>query len=254
MVAHQRSGTTVIRATLQVHEAITDCGECFNLEGAKYVHNFFHFLRLDDNRRLLYPGNSRLRFLQFYDYLATISEKPIGLIDAKYDALRLFDPESHEFGAPPALLSLLNDIGGAVIHLTRNPFHIYVSHQVAVQRGMWHITAGTPSICDPGSLLIDIADLLWYVTRRCRERTAVDEYLAECHETLTLDYDEVTTLSGGLKLDAIWSFLGLTPRVISPPLGRTITEPYSSLIRNYEEVVHALTTNGYASMLGAAKE
>lgn len=247
MIAHQRSGTTALRATLLMHDQIGDCGEAFNVEGHRYLENYFHFLRLDNNRALLSLGNSTLRFLKYYEYLCEVTTKPLGLIDAKYDSLRLFDPESHELGAAPALFKLINEVNGSVVHLTRNPFHIYVSHQFAVSTGVFHVDHAGASPRDV-TLTIDVADLLFYVERRVRERQLVSEYVRECFSAATFDYSEIF-LHDGLYLAPLCAHLGVSHESMSPPLRKSITTPYAQLISNYEAVIRSLSDNGYGDLL-----
>lgn len=249
LISHQRSGTTALRSVLSMHDRIDDCGEVFNLEGSRYLANYFHFLRLDDNRRLLEPGKSKARFLAYYEHVAGSLDKPVGILDAKYDSLRLFDPESHELDKAPKLFYLVNEINGSVIHLTRNPFHVYVSHQVAVLTGKFHVPHEGRAVDAELRIQIDIADLLFYVARRNRERESVDQFCRQCESRLTIDYREIFVTPEQIHLDRVYDFLGVAPGEAKPAIRKSISKPYSQLISNHAEVCQALAEAGLATLL-----
>lgn len=243
LIAHQRSGTNALRSILQQSKYVEDCGEAFNPNGTKYASNIFHFLRLDDNYKYLSPNNNITRFLQFYEYLRILSDKRICIIDAKYDSLRVFDPEVHELNAPPVIFSFFDKIGSGVIHLTRNPFDLYVSYRFAVEAGIWHWREGQDRTSAPKQISLDATDMIEFIAKRQAEQKAVNTLMNQCGNAMAIDYSELFPSDGTPNLERVSLFLGIPQFDYTIPVEKSIQAPLADLISNYSEIVDVLNTH-----------
>lgn len=244
LIANQRSGTNAVRSALMQSHFFEDFGEVFNPDGSKYAGNFFHFLRLDANLQLLKPGLSTKRFLDYYSYLNILADKPFGIIDAKYDSLHLFNPEAHPLLAAPALLALIEKVGGSVVHLTRNPLQIYISHVFAVQTSVWHVRSDDSNRPRNVKMNIDIVDMIHNIDKLTKERAAIQNFLNLCSHVLTIDYSDLFSRDGAPDLGTIWRFFDLSPQEFTPLINKSIRQPLKSLLENYEDVEAALREYG----------
>jgi len=253
LIAQQRSGTTALRSALLHNHNIEDFGEAFNPDAAKYAGNLYHFLRLDNNYDLMRPGQARSRFLKYYQYIDSLADKPIGIIDAKYDMLRAFDPEVHELSEPPYLFSLLDDVGASVIHLARNPFHVYVSHRVAVETSIFHLSTDDDGrrreVLDNMSIIIDVDDMVDYISKRVFESDLISKSLGYCSSTIKINYDDIFTSDGEFDSEYTWGFLGLNPEKIRPYINKSVKREYRDFIENYEQVEMCLSKNGFSNLI-----
>ena len=210
-------------------------------------------MRLDDNLELWKPGNNLTRFLKYYKYLSDLADRNIGLIDVKYDMLRAFDPEVSELYSYPALFDMVDKVGASVIHLTRNPFQIYVSHRLCVETSVFHLKIGAErQLFDKisrHSISIDIQDMIEYIGKRLEEQADINHYVKFCTHRLSVDYKDLYIENEGMNLDLLWKFMGLAPQECTPELVKSVQKPYSEIIANYGSVVQALNDFGWSDLL-----
>jgi len=238
VLAHQRSGSSMIIGSLRRHPQVVGFGELFgrlrigfNVEGYEEQKHSEAML----NARNAFP----IEFLDNYIFSSYPEDK-------RAVGFKLFPDQL----AGPHLRCVWEWIGGqrdlAVIFLTRrNLLATYVLLLVAKETGAYGIrqAAERPSI----TVSVDLDECLASFREREEYNALARERIAG-HQVLELAYEELAA-DPAAHLVRIQEFLGLDVRPPEITAVRKETRPLSQVIANYEEVRKRLAGTKWAGFL-----
>jgi hypothetical protein len=259
LLARQRSGTNALRSVLRTHPRI----HCFN-------EVFYYGMRTSDwppNREQSYftwlaghagsdvdwfmPDRQDAVFTGFLDYLRGLSERPLKVVDVKYNMVHLITRPSQALGTY-ALFDLVRKHRMAVLNLERrNYLRCYLSRRRALLTGVYGAD-GSPAGGER-AMRLDVRRLLRKLEEYRREDALVEAAFARYERYLKCEYTEVFTPEGKaspavLKTVAAW--LGVKPSFDFVPKTAKLTSlPLWEAIENWDEVEAALRPTRFAYCL-----
>ena len=142
LLAHQRSGTTVLRRMLDTDPNIRQLGEVFSSRHALGVHKTLLKCAEDPGFSFRYTDMNHV----FDTLLAFLHEKytdDVLVIDAKYNSMGPFNGYGWHINREPQFIAYckLNKI--PIIHLIRKDvFGVLASERLAVRSKIWHLEKG----------------------------------------------------------------------------------------------------------------
>ncbi len=144
LVSRQRSGTNALRAVIGSHPDIFCFEEVLNPEQHYLEHEWSYFRFIQENHTLkdLHPENHLNVFNNFLHHLHGLHDKPMTLIDLKYNTCAHVGANFISLTRLP-LFAWLKLYQIPVIHLKRsNYLRVALSQEMANQRGVWHDRTG----------------------------------------------------------------------------------------------------------------
>jgi LPS sulfotransferase NodH len=245
IVSYPRSGTHLLRTSLESHPAVVCQAEPFN----------------SDDRRLPYPQKTPtadvLAGWVFHDRLPD-EVKAAGFVLQAYHphALEAFPGIRPNPGWADVWPRLAAMDGLRVLHLERrNLLARHLSHRMARATGSWHawdpgavdgvthLTGRPPDgqigppqgarprlAIDPAQLALDFAEV-------ARWRRHAEEALSG-HPLLRLTYEELCGDDSAATLARVQAFLGLEARPLRSAVSRLEERPPERAIENYAELKH----------------
>jgi LPS sulfotransferase NodH len=234
ILAHARSGSTLLMNALGQHPHVLACGELFNdvqthrseMPASFQLHNPGSPSRYQDNA-------SGRDFLNHILYEAEHPE-PIAAVGWKL----LFDQALHPPAARTAWSFLQSRRDIRVIRLVRqNLLEAWVSLQIALQSGQWHVAADSvKNVITVPPLTVSIPEFEGYV--RQIASLLEDSKKTFCHHSITeLEYQSDLCCNFARTMERIHEFLGLQCHPTAPPLRKLAEQPLRSRVSNFEEVL-----------------
>jgi len=269
VLGQQRSGTTALRSTLTLGTKAHDFSEIFHHDRGNTLFNFFNFKENEvvKSPDLVYPSaeNQRILWTRYVEMLRSSVEKPLVMVDVKYNCWHHLDPVYHRPLERPQLLSWMFEDGARVLHVTRRDlFAQACSEQIAEARGAWHEAVdetsskrlreqasltlesrggdADPVVLDPG--------LIEQTMRRSDEtRRLFREWCADYDHYAEVEYE---TLFGDARLsertyEVLDRLTGIGLDEQQPVLLKKITKDLRSEIANLDEVRKYLSNGPYAT-------
>jgi hypothetical protein len=143
VLGQQRSGTTALRSTLAQGTQVHDFNEVFHEDRGDERFNYFNFKQreVSESPDLVYPSveNQETLWSRYADLLRSSTDRPLVMIDVKYNGWHHFDPVYHLPWARPRLMQWLFRDAVRILHVTRrNLFAQACSERIATARGAWH--------------------------------------------------------------------------------------------------------------------
>lgn len=265
VIGAQRTGTNILRETLNTNDQIAMLGEVLTPSPAPaHWDNFCRGLPV----RCVHPtsfAEAEALFDQYFDFVRfrirnhwegnkKNRSHAIG-VDIKYNQLKRIAPANWN-ATCPVILSYLRSRGAILIHTTRNIIHSAISAMIASQRNLWHNYDG--AVIDR-AYEIDIAACLAYARTIVREhdtflKSADGCQIVNCrYESLIDDLeragprDEIPEGPGPLRniaaaLTAPFHFRD------DRRLQKAINVPYSRLLSNYDAFVGRLKDSEFSGL------
>jgi LPS sulfotransferase NodH len=266
VIGAQRTGTNILRETLNTNEQIAMLGEVLSPSSAPaHWDNFCHGVPL----RAVSPENSaeaealldqyfayvRYRIRNHWEGNKKSGSRVVG-VDIKYNQLSHIRPVDWD-SSSPFILSYLRSRGAVLIHTTRNVVHCAISTLIAEQRNLWHNYDG---VVIDRNYYIDVEECLARARTIVGHRDAFLKYAHDCeivdcrYECLIEDLaragsrDEIPDGPGPLR--DIAEALG-TPFDFryDGRLQKAIDVPYTRLLSNYDDVTRRLKTSEFAALV-----
>jgi LPS sulfotransferase NodH len=265
VVGAQRTGTNLLRETLNTNEEIAMLGEvltpspapahwdnfCGNLptrsalpatrgETEALLDRYFEFVQ---NRiRNHWQGNEKHHSHAFG-------------VDIKYNQLRQIAPAHWNSSSSPFILGYLRSRGATLIHTTRNVIHCAISSLVASQRSVWHNYDGATI---DRAYHVDAEECLAYARTILQNRSAFVEAASSCkivncaYEHLIEDIrragsgEEIPEAAGPLR--DISQALGCQFKFrYERLLKKAINIQYSRALSNFDDLVGRLRDSEFAA-------
>jgi LPS sulfotransferase NodH len=258
VVGAQRTGTNLLRETLNTNEAIAMLGEVLTPSPAPA--HWDNFCRSLPARSALPATRSETeslldRYFEFVRYRIRNHWKDnkkhrshaFG-VDIKYNQLRQIAPANWNSFSAPFILGYLRSRGITLIHTTRNVIHCAISTLIASQRNVWHNYNG--AVIDR-TYHVDAEECLAHARTILQHRDAFIEAASGCkivnccYEGLLEDIEragsqeEIPEAPGPLR--DIAQALGCPFKFgYERRLQKAINLPYSRVLLNYDDLVRRL--------------
>jgi LPS sulfotransferase NodH len=264
VVGAQRTGTNLLRETLNTNEEIAMLGEVLTPSPAPA--HWDNFCRNLPRRSVLPATRIETESLldQYFEFVqyrirnhweGNRKHRSHALgVDIKYDQLRQIAPANWN-SSSPYLLGYLQSRGITLIHTTRNVIHCAVSTLIASQRNIWHNYDG--AVIDR-SYHIDAEECFAYARTILRHRAAFIEAASGCkvvncsYESLIEDIiragsqEEIPEAPGPLR--DIAQALGCSFKFrYERRLQKAIDLPYSKVLLNYDDFVRRLRDSEFSA-------
>lgn len=265
VVGAQRTGTNLLRETLNTNEEIAMLGEVFTPSPAPA--HWDNFCRNLPKRSVLPTTRSETESLldQYFEFVRyrirnhwegnkKYRSHALGL-DIKYNQMRQIAPANWN-SSSPFILGYLRSRGITLIHTTRNVIHCAVSTLIASQRNIWHNYDG--AVIDR-AYHIDAEECLAHARTILRHRDAFIEAASGCkvvncsYESLIEDIgrtgsqEEIPEAPGPLR--DIAQALGCSFKFRHERrLQKAIDLPYSRVLLNYDELVRRLKASEFSAL------
>src|SRR5271156_640580 len=187
VIGAQRTGTNILRETLNTNEQIAMLGEVLSPSPAPaHWDNFCRGLPV----RSVLPasiGEAESLLDQYFDFVQYRirnhwegNRKKNGRafgVDIKYNQLRRIGPANWDSKSLPFILFYLRSRGATLIHTTRNVIHCAISMLIAQQRNLWHNYDGAAIGRD---YHLDVEECLAHARTILRHRDAFNESTRDC--------------------------------------------------------------------------
>ncbi len=142
LLAHQRSGTTVMRRMLDSDPNIRQLGEVFSSRHALGVHKTLLKCAEDPEFSFRYADMNRV----FDTLLTSLHEKytdDVLVIDAKYNSMGPFNGYGWHMTHEPQFIAYCKQNNIPILHLIRKDvFGVLASERLAVRSQVWHLEKG----------------------------------------------------------------------------------------------------------------
>jgi hypothetical protein len=218
LLARQRSGTNPLRSVLGTHPAIACTEEIFNNRPPPHYWlgletNYFRFIdkRLGGSLlELLSEDDASNVFLDYLEYVSCFYEKPLLLLDVKYNSTHHLNGPWHFITEEPALFEFIKENRMRVLNLTRMNFlRYYLSEMKAQSTRTWGVfdeavvgdrewyvsrseeAGSSKTAYEDSSIELDIGDMLERLTLCRAENQYVHEAFRDYDRYLTFDYEEL---------------------------------------------------------------
>jgi hypothetical protein len=265
VIGAQRTGTNILRETLNTNDQIAMLGEVLSPSPAPaHWDNFCRGLPARSTQPNSFEEAEELldRYFEFVRYRIhnhwegnrKSRSHAIG-VDIKYNQLRLIAPTDWD-SKLPFMLSYLISRGAILIHTTRNVIHSAISTMIATQRNLWHNYDGTVI---EASYQIDVEECVAQARTIKQERESFLSFVQGCklvgcrYERLMEDLDRAESgeriPSGPGPLRNIAEALGsLYDFRYDRRLQKAINIPYSRLLSNYDALIRRLETSEFDTL------
>ena len=258
VVGAQRTGTNLVRETLNTNAAIAMLGEVLTPSPAPA--HWDNFCRSQPARSVLPASRTETeslldRYFEFVEYRIRnhwegnkkYRSHAFG-VDIKYNQLRQIAPANWNSSATPFILGYLRSRGVVLIHTTRNVIHCAISTLIASQRNVWHNYNGAAI---DRTYHVDVEECLAHARTILQHRDAFVEAASGCkvvnccYEGLLEDIEragsqeEIPDAPGPLR--DIAQALGCPVQFrYERRLQKAINLPYSRVLLNYDDLVRRL--------------
>jgi LPS sulfotransferase NodH len=265
VVGAQRTGTNLLRETLNTNKEIAMLGEVLTPSPAPA--HWDNFCRNLPRRSVLPATRSETESLldEYFEFVQyrirnhwegnkKHDSHAIG-VDIKYNQLRQIAPANWN-SSSPFILGYLRSRGITLIHTTRNVIHCAVSTLIASQRNVWHNYDGAAI---DRTYHVDAEECLAYARTILEHRDAFIEAASGCkvvncsYEGLIEDIgragakEEIREAPGPLR--DIAQALGCSFKFrYERRLKKAIDLPYSRLLLNYNDLVHRLRDSEFSAL------
>jgi len=265
VVGAQRTGTNLLRETLNTNEEIAMLGEVLTPSPAPA--HWDNFCRNLPRRSVLPATRSKTESLldQYFEFVQyrirhhwegnrKRRSHAVG-VDIKYNQLRQIAPANWNSSSAPFILGYLRSRGITLIHTTRNVIHCAISNLIASQRNVWHNYDG--AVIDR-TYHIDAEKCLAYARTVLQQRDAFIESAHDCkivscsYEGLSEDIgragsqEEIPEAPGPLR--DIAQALGSSFKFrYERRLQKAINVPYSRAVSNYGDFVGRLRDSEFSA-------
>ncbi len=235
ILSEVRTGGTVLSDTLSGHPDLRVLGELLNLGPDDYWPAFRRTLVAEVTPQLrdVTPGYDCSAFLQ--------------LVFERYDGFVLH--REHQLSDDnPAWQTLAERPDLRIIHLERrNLFRQYLSHQLALSSGIWHVSAQDSRTPERHAIRID-PTACFRTLHRWQEVLVARRELFRGRPGLTVEYEAIQADFSRVIVDCL-AFLGVAPRPLPIRYRKLPERPLSELVTNLEEVRARLAETEFAPML-----
>lgn len=265
VVGAQRTGTNLLRETLNTNEKIAMLGEV--LTPSLAPSHWDNFCRNLPRRSVLPATFSETESLldQYFEFVQyrirnywegnkKHGSHAVG-VDIKYNQLRQIAPADWNSSSAPFILGYLRARGITLIHTTRNVIHCAISTLIASQRSVWHNYDG--AVIDR-AYHVDAEECLAYARTILQHRDAFIEAESGCkvvncsYENLIEDigragsHEEIPEAPGPLR--DIAEALGCRFEFrYERRLQKALNVPYSSALLNYDDLVRRLRDSDFSA-------
>jgi hypothetical protein len=266
VIGAQRTGTNILRETLNTNDQIAMLGEVLSPSSAPaHWDNFCRSLSahsthpesIDEAEELLdrYFEFVRYRIRNHWEGNRKSRSHAIG-VDIKYNQLRLIAPSCWD-SKLSFMLSYLRSRGAILIHTTRNVIHSAISTMIASQRNLWHNYDG---VMIEGRYQIDIDEcvaqaraIAWeresflnltqgYKVVGCRyERLMNDINRAGSEERIPVGPGPLQNIAEALGSPYDFRY--------DRRLQKAINIPYSRLLSDYDALIRRLEVSEFATLV-----
>jgi LPS sulfotransferase NodH len=265
VVGAQRTGTNLLRETLNTNEEIAMLGEVLTPSPAPA--HWDNFCRSLPQRSTLPASRSETESLldQYFEFVqyrirnhweGNKKHRSHALgVDIKYNQLRQIAPANWN-STSPFILGYLQSRGTTLIHTTRNVIHCAVSTLIASQRNIWHNYEG--AVIDR-TYHVDVEECLAHARTILQHRDAFIEAASGCkvvncrYESLMQDIGragsqgEIPEAPGPLR--DIAQALGCSFNFrYERSLQKAINLPYSRVLLNYDDFVRRLRDSEFSAL------
>jgi len=269
VIGAQRTGSNILRETLNSNEQIAMLGEVLLPSPAPaHWENFWRGLpahsaspaSLGEVESLLdqYFDFVRYRIRNHWEGNQKNKSRAVG-VDIKYNQLRRIAPTNWESASSPFILCYLRSRRATLIHTTRNVIHCAISALIASQRNLWHNYDG---VVIDRSYQIDVEECLRFARMVLRDRDAFLKSVEGCkvinccYENLIADIkragsqQEIPEGAGPLRdiAEALGSSFEFR---YDRRLQKAINVPYSRLLSNYDGVVKRLKDSEFSAFVSS---
>jgi hypothetical protein len=266
VIGAQRTGTNILRETLNTNDQIAMLGEVLSPSPAPaHWDNFCRGLSI----RSVHPtsfAEAEALLDQYFDFVRyrirnhwegnkKNRSHAIG-VDIKYNQLTRIGPANWD-SAAPFILFYLRSRRAILVHATRNVIHSAISTLIASQRNLWHNYAG--AVIDR-SYQIDVAECLAYARTITQHRDAFLKStqggrVVNCsYESLVRD---VARAGSRYKIPEGPGPLSDIAKALTCSfsfsyerrLQKAINVPYSRMLSNYDALVRQLENSEFSALI-----
>lgn len=235
ILSEVRTGGTVLADTLSAHPDLRVLGELLNLGPDDYWPSFRRSLVAEvmPERRDVLPTDDCSMLLN--------------LVFERYNGFVLHREYQLSEGNPTwGMLANAPDL--RVIHLERrNLFRQYLSHQLALSSGVWHIATQDAEPLDRQAIWID-PTACYRTLHRWREVMAARRELFHERPGLTIEYEAIQANFPRVIADCL-AFLGVVVRPLPIRYRKLPEQPLEKLVANLADVRAGLAGTEFAPML-----
>jgi LPS sulfotransferase NodH len=253
MLARQRSGTNPLRDVLHAHPEIFCTPEVFHDRPSPDAElevemNFFRFVdQHPAGRATRAPDWDQQQeiFRDFLAFLRSFTEKPVVLVDVKYNSTHHLNAAWKFISAEPTMFPFIRSDRLGVFNLTRRNFLRYYLSQAKADRSQtW--TALAEGMHKDAKIEIDTAKMLRTLELCRAENEIIDRSFANHGCYLNIDYAELFPVMGApvsaRALSRIAGWLGVDDSFQGDPAYRKqAVLGLRETIENFDEVAEALT-------------
>lgn len=250
LLAHQRSGTTVLRRMLDTDPNIRQLGEVFSSRHALGVHKTL--LKCAEE-----PGFSfRLADMNhvFDTMLLSLHEKygeDVLVIDAKYNSMGPFNGYGWHINREPQFIDYCKTNDIPIIHLIRKDmFGVLASERLAVRSKVWHLEKGQERAMD-AKFFVGLKPFKRDYHRLLIEATRFHDAVSRYEKSATIFFEDtlVDNMFQPGPLTEIERILGRPLRVERSARLSKVSPPPQDFISNYEELhQHVMEDRGLGRM------
>lgn len=245
IVGTQRTGTTLIRTSLDSHPDLICSGEVFKGGRRPYKHpdGYWAFCRATPlNRIRHYLARTR----NVRDFLSQLLARE----GAQAIGFKLMYSHARRY---PEVVQFIGEGGLSVVHVTRrNVLKTLISRDVARVTGVYHRTAESSESTERGqaAISLDPSTLIARLDGVTREEQAWDALLGEHSSLIKVCYEDFVD-ERVLETQRLLQFLGLRFVELRSPLQRLSPTDMRLIIANYDEVASVLRPTPYHQLLEA---
>jgi len=262
VIAFQRSGTNLLRHSLQATGQVVDCNEVFDPYWYDEDANTWSFWRFKADyiktHSIIVPTRREMANL-WNKYIEHISAQCKSLelralIDIKVNSLHLFNVAWQQPMEMPMLLRFLGGRRDQIIHLVRDNFlDLYVSHLVAEKSGRFVVPVGEK--LPVNAIHIETKKMIHFIRNCEAELKLISQWILATEwygaSVLRLNYRDLWSDNGVLnesvtrKIEKQFGFSEHSLKKARIATGK-MTPPIREIVSNYDsEVIPALNDAGY---------
>jgi LPS sulfotransferase NodH len=224
VLAHQRSGSTLVVATLQEHPNAVCFSEAFNQgEAQLYVDGLPNTSKVLRRLRESAPQTflDRLIYTGYADEIRAVG-------------MKVMVPHLDQPGSGATLDALLRDPSEAVVWISRrNKFAAALSLYNARLTGVWNVSTSS-AVPDQAAVRLEPSFCEETMTTLAAHDVRIAGLLAD-RSYLALDYEDVVAAPDE-QFGLVQQFLGLDRRETAAPSRRQQTRPLREAVANFDEL------------------